>query len=133
MEKLPDQPDPTKDMHDVIVVGAGLSGLTNAYRILETAALLGEKPKVIVLDSASKFGGRTRSRDPFPEMKPFDDKAGHISYGGTWVMLDNHALLSLSWDLDHLPYQVSLQCSVLLIVAYESCSPNCSPTSPSMP
>nr|BAJ93089.1 predicted protein [Hordeum vulgare subsp. vulgare] len=109
VETAPPQPDPAQGVHDVIVVGGGLSGLTTAFRILDAAKRqLQEAPRVIVLESAAKFGGRTRSRDPGAELTSVDPNAGHISYGGTWVMLDNHDLLSLTWDLDHLPFQPTL-------------------------
>jgi hypothetical protein len=50
---------------------------------------------VVVLESAKVVGGRTRST----KLEHLDPQAPKASYGGTWVMLDNEDLLSLSHEV----------------------------------
>lgn len=63
---------------EVVVVGAGLAGLTTAYRIasLKPTEPSDKKPKVILCD-AWEIGGRTKSRQM--DEKDTNDK---VSVGG---------------------------------------------------
>jgi len=72
---------------DVVVVGAGLAGLT-AARELSGAGL-----DVLVLEARDRVGGRTLSQ-------PVGDRAEDVvELGGQWVGPTQHEILSLAQDL----------------------------------
>jgi spermidine dehydrogenase len=68
------EPIDTGESYDLIVVGAGISGLVAAYRFRQKA---GSNVKILLLDNHDDFGGHAR-RNEFPA-------AGRLllSYGGT--------------------------------------------------
>src|SRR5271167_15135 len=68
------EPIGTGESYDLIVVGAGISGLAAAYRFRQKA---GSHVKILLLDNHDDFGGHAR-RNEFPA-------AGRLllSYGGT--------------------------------------------------
>ncbi|MCA1984769.1 FAD-dependent oxidoreductase, partial [Nocardioides nematodiphilus] len=75
--------------HDVIVVGAGVTGLTTAYRLLQAGR------EVTVLEARDRIGGRLLS-----EVHHGDDQsAAEFEVGGQWVSPDQTALLSLLDEL----------------------------------
>jgi len=91
---------------DLVVVGSGLSGLVGALRFLTEAKhkiehdkLHQKIPKVVVLEADSEKGGRTRSMDFFK-----DKKSPKVSYGGTWVMLEDEELIALSNEISFFPF-----------------------------
>jgi len=68
------EPISTGETYDLVVVGAGLSGLAAAYRFRQKS---GHNPKILILDNHDDFGGHAR-RNEF--------QAGGrmvLSYGGT--------------------------------------------------
>jgi spermidine dehydrogenase len=67
-------PVDTGETYDLIVVGAGISGLATAYRFRQKA---GSKSRILLLDNHDDFGGHAR-RNEFPA-------SGRLllSYGGT--------------------------------------------------
>src|SRR5258708_5036940 len=70
----------TKKMYDVVIIGAGLAGLTTAYR------LHGKGYSVIVLEAKSRVGGRLFSQE-IP--------GGVVDAGGSWVGPQQTAILGL--------------------------------------
>ncbi len=61
-EPPPPEPPPTEDPVDVIVVGAGLSGLVAAYELVRAGH------DVRVLEASNKIGGRAQTlREPFDD------------------------------------------------------------------
>ncbi len=68
------EPIDTRESYDLIVVGAGISGLAAAYRFRQKA---GNKAKILLLDNHDDFGGHAR-RNEF-------SASGRLllSYGGT--------------------------------------------------
>lgn len=114
---------------DLVIVGSGLAGLSTALRFLvvccvslvslpctllivqprfrRTIWLLsppqaarvdanGKRPKVVILESDGEVGGRTRSFRLPASVIP---DTPQVSYGGTWVMLDNDDLIGLSQEV----------------------------------
>lgn len=75
-------------VHDVIVVGAGVTGLTAAWRLAEAGR------DVLVLEARDRVGGRLRTDTA--------DAAGapaSFEIGGQWVSPDQDALLALLDEL----------------------------------
>jgi monoamine oxidase len=64
-----------------IIIGAGLSGLTTAYRLLESG-----EDNFIILEGRKRIGGRIRTKD-------------HIDLGATWFQGYHSHLLQLVDDL----------------------------------
>src|ERR1700749_2633663 len=86
---------------DVIIVGAGLSGLTSAYRLSKKGL------KVVILEATDNIGGRTRS------FKTKDNEL--ISYGGTWSILEDTCTIELANKIELLPFvpKIEMEMSVL--------------------
>lgn len=75
--------------HDVIVIGAGVTGLTAAWRLAEAGQ------EVVVLEARDRVGGRLRT--------DVTDQAGSpasFEIGGQWVSPDQDALIALLAELD---------------------------------
>lgn len=74
--------------HDVVVVGAGVTGLTAALRLVE------QGKDVVVLEARDRVGGRlsTESHGPSGQESDFE-------VGGQWVSPDQTALLAMVEDL----------------------------------
>jgi len=83
-------PSQRHDVHDVIVVGAGVTGLTAAHRLVEAGQ------DVIVLEARERVGGRLLT-----EQHPHADGSGvaDLEVGGQWVSPDQTALLGLIGEL----------------------------------
>jgi len=79
---------------DIIVVGAGLAGLTTAYRLASLYNKAGIK-KSILLTDAYGIGGRTKSIKPHP--------SNCTSVGGTWCIFEDDDLLGLAMEVGCLP------------------------------
>jgi len=77
--------------HDVIVIGAGVTGLTAAWRLAEAGA------DVLVLEARDRVGGRLRT----DEIELVDAAGGPAAFeiGGQWVSPDQTALLALLDEL----------------------------------
>ncbi|MCA1984814.1 FAD-dependent oxidoreductase, partial [Nocardioides sp. R-N-C8] len=71
--------------HDVIVVGAGVTGLTTAYRLLQAGR------EVTVLEARDRIGGRLRNETHEEEVD--------FEVGGQWVSPDQTALIALLDEL----------------------------------
>ena len=70
---------------DVIVVGAGVTGLTTAYRLLQAGR------EVTVLEARDRIGGRLRTEQ--------HDEDVDFEVGGQWVSPDQTALIELLDEL----------------------------------
>ncbi|CAF4059162.1 unnamed protein product [Rotaria sp. Silwood2] len=68
-----------EDIVDVIVVGAGISGLYAAYRLKQTAPEL----KILVLEAKDRVGGRTLTSDL--KISRTGDETDRFDLGGQWV------------------------------------------------
>jgi monoamine oxidase len=75
-------------MTDVIVVGAGLSGLVAARKILR----LHETASVVVLEARHRVGGRMTAREAGGERK------GWVDLGGQWVGEDHATMRALAME-----------------------------------
>lgn len=66
---------------DVVIVGAGIAGLTAALTVLDEAAKARRKlPSILILEAADECGGRVRDMEIFPHI--------HVNKGANWF----HAL-----------------------------------------
>lgn len=74
--------------HDVIVVGAGVTGLTTALRLHEAGR------DVLVLEARDRVGGRLETQPHGPA-----DARSDFEVGGQWVSPDQTALLGLLDEL----------------------------------
>jgi spermidine dehydrogenase len=54
------QPEKTGEIYDLVVVGAGISGLAAAYRFRQKA---GDKVKILILDNHDDFGGHAKRNE----------------------------------------------------------------------
>jgi len=77
--------------HDVIVVGAGVTGLTAAYRLLQAGR------EVLVLEARDRIGGRLRN-ETHDEVDENGDEVD-FEVGGQWVSPDQTALIALLDEL----------------------------------
>ncbi len=91
-EPPPDEPPPPEDRVDVIVVGAGLSGLVAAYELVRAGH------DVRVLEASNAIGGRVQTL-----REPFDD--GLFAETGTGCILPSHDL-TLGY-IDHFGIETS--------------------------
>ena len=57
---LPDRPEDTHETYDLIVVGAGISGLAAAHFYRKQA---GAKSRILILDNHDDFGGHARRNE----------------------------------------------------------------------
>ena len=71
---------------DVVIVGAGLAGLTTAWRLHRAGVT-----SMAVLEAQSRVGGRTLN---YPV-----EVAGFVEQGGTWVGPTHHHLLALAREV----------------------------------
>ncbi|XP_039625601.1 probable flavin-containing monoamine oxidase A isoform X2 [Polypterus senegalus] len=77
-------------MWDVVIVGAGLSGLTAAWELLKSSPQL----QVLVLEGKGRVGGRTQT-----VMLPCTNGMDMWDLGGQWVGRTQHFVLDLIKDL----------------------------------
>ncbi|KAA2264608.1 NAD(P)-binding protein [Solihabitans fulvus] len=75
-------------MHDVIVVGAGVAGLTAATKLVHKGL------DVLVLEARDRVGGRTLNA-PIPDVD-----GAVVEMGGQWVGPGQHRVLGLLAELD---------------------------------
>ncbi|MER5320600.1 NAD(P)-binding protein [Streptosporangium roseum] len=68
-------PEPTGEHYDLVVVGAGISGVTAAHRWLERAP----DARILILDNHDEVGGHARRN----EFHPAGRKGPLIGYGGS--------------------------------------------------
>ncbi len=71
---------------DVVVVGAGLAGLTAAWRLYRAGVA-----SLAVLEAQDRVGGRTLNRSA--------ELAGYVEQGGTWVGPTHRHLLALAKEV----------------------------------
>lgn len=80
----------THDVHDVIVIGAGVTGLTAAWRLAEAGQ------DVVVLEARDRVGGRLLTER---HRSDANDDGADLEVGGQWVSPDQDALLALIDEL----------------------------------
>src|SRR5829696_420949 len=83
--------DPDQNDADVLVVGAGLAGLTAARRLEQAGH------DALVVEARDRVGGRTLSA-PIPGADP-DDPAAVLDLGAGWVGPTQHRVLALIGEL----------------------------------
>ncbi|KAM4533220.1 putative flavin-containing monoamine oxidase A [Fundulus diaphanus] len=81
----------TADIWDVVVVGAGLSGLSAAHLLRKRDAKL----RILVLEGKDRVGGRTVSSEI-----PAADGVDRWDFGGQWVGSTQTHIMELIKDLD---------------------------------
>jgi monoamine oxidase len=79
-------PDRAAERAAVVVIGAGLSGLTAAHRLSQAGI-----DDVVVLEAGDRVGGRTLGRDL--------DDGGVLELGGQWASAAHARLLALADEL----------------------------------
>lgn len=92
---------------DVIIVGAGLSGLIAARELQKNARLTGQFKRVLILEANDRIGGRMVGE----EVTVSTDKGpatGYIDYGGQWVGPTQTAMQQLLDEL-HLDLFISYE------------------------
>ncbi|VEN49301.1 unnamed protein product [Callosobruchus maculatus] len=77
---------------DVIIIGAGLAGLTAAYKILSREPSL----NVIILESSKDVGGRYRTI----QMVTKNKRRSSFEVASQWINTDQHDLLELLEELE---------------------------------
>ena len=89
-----------EDPYDCIIIGAGISGLSSARRILQR----NPDRKIAVLEASDRVGGRTFS----VEVKGPDGQDDIIDLGGQWVSDSQDDVMKLlkEFEIDHYPQTV---------------------------
>lgn len=93
---------------DVVVVGAGLSGLSAAYSLISSSKFSQKELKVLILEARDRVGGRTNTISvTFEESKSLDTPVsnktlhtGYIDFGAQWIGPLHSELLSLVEQFD---------------------------------
>jgi spermidine dehydrogenase len=57
------KPESTSESYDLVVVGAGISGLAAAYFYRQMAAKTGKNPRILILDNHDDFGGHAKRNE----------------------------------------------------------------------
>ena len=78
------------ERHDVVVIGAGLAGLTAARDLTHAGA------DVAVVEAADRLGGRAYAG-------PFDAAGVSVEWGGTWVLPATHPSIVAELDRYGIP------------------------------
>ena len=87
-------PENEHEQHDVIVIGAGVTGLTAAYRLQQAGR------DVTVLEARDRIGGRLRNEThDVNEAGEAIDSEVDFEVGGQWVSPDQTALIALIDEL----------------------------------
>lgn len=83
--------DPAESVADVVIVGAGISGLSAAYEVLKKRA----NTKVVILEAKGRVGGRLDS----VELKTANG-TDRWDVGGQWVSRNQKAVMNLLKELE---------------------------------
>ena len=81
---------------DVLILGAGLSGLASAYRLAQRAPEL----SYLVAEANDRVGGRTLTL----EVESHEAKPDHLDLGGHWVCNSQKDIMALINDLGDIEY-----------------------------
>ena len=89
------------ETYDCIIIGAGLSGLSAARRILQR----NPDRKIAVFEASSRVGGRTFS----VAVKTPDGQDDIVDLGGQWVSDDQHDIMKMlkEFGIEHYPQNVT--------------------------
>ncbi|KAG5890759.1 hypothetical protein JTB14_016497 [Gonioctena quinquepunctata] len=96
---------------DVIIVGAGISGLTAAYHLSKKEPYL----DVIILESSERIGGRIQS---IPLANSDKTSITHFNVGGQWICGEQNDLLELLQELQ-IPVMSTQKKSGKIVVQYK--------------
>jgi monoamine oxidase len=88
---LPNPSNGVEDTVDVVIVGAGLSGLIAARKLKRAGK------RVIVLEARDRIGGRMYG-------EPTKLPGGYVDWGGQWIGLDQYNIQELAAELNITPF-----------------------------
>ena len=80
---------------DVIVVGAGLAGLSSAYRIKSRCP----KAKILILEANDRIGGRTLSTEVSTQATSSSSGVSDVlDLGAHWICTTQHEIMNMAHE-----------------------------------
>jgi monoamine oxidase len=94
-------PEPKPDVTvDVVIVGAGLSGLIAARELKRAAAKAGKQITLVVLEARDRIGGRMYGETVSVRNEKGENELGYVDFGGQWVGDTQTEMLALVTELN---------------------------------
>ena len=98
---------------DVIVIGAGIAGLSSAYRIIKRSP----KIRVLVLEANDRVGGRTLSKEVnYKNMSSGLDDSDILDMGAHWICTTQHEIMDLAHELGIRYFRQNVQGRKIMMV-----------------